>query len=256
MFYITGDTHAKFGRIDDFCRRFNTSKEDVMIILGDVGLNFYLNAQDHLLKSIVEGFPITIFAIHGNHEERPYIIEGYEEKEWHGGIVYYEPMFPDLLFAKDGEIYDFDGEKVIVIGGAYSIDKQYRLDNNWPWYESEQPSDEIKEYVEQQLEAVKWKVDYVFSHTCPYDYRPTHLFSEHIDQDSVDYSTEKWLQKIETKLDYKMWYFGHYHDNWRKDKMQMLFEEIQEFPHKDFKHDVLSRGYDDLFGEESKNNRK
>ncbi len=53
-----------------------------------------------------------------------------------------------------------------------------------------------------------------------------------------------------------MWYFGHYHDNLRKDKMQMLFEEIQEFTHKDFKYDVLSRGYDNLFGEESKNNRK
>ena len=37
MIYITGDTHGEFGRIEAFCRRFGTCKEDVMIILGDAG---------------------------------------------------------------------------------------------------------------------------------------------------------------------------------------------------------------------------
>ena len=41
-------------------------------------------------------------------------------KNWHDGVVYYEPEFPNILFAKDGEIYDFDGKKALVIGGAYS----------------------------------------------------------------------------------------------------------------------------------------
>ena len=44
-------------------------------------------------------------------------MESYEEQEWNGGIVYVEPDFPNLLFAKDGEIYDLDGRKTIVIGG-------------------------------------------------------------------------------------------------------------------------------------------
>ena len=34
-FYITGDTHGNFNRIDYFCQRFETSKEDKLCILGD-----------------------------------------------------------------------------------------------------------------------------------------------------------------------------------------------------------------------------
>ena len=62
-------------------------------------------------------------------------------------MVYYEEKYPNLLFAKDGEIYDFDGKKAVVIGGAYSVDKYYRLRNYMPWFESEQPTEEIKHYV-------------------------------------------------------------------------------------------------------------
>ena len=33
--------------------------------------------------------------------------------------------YPNILFAKDGEIFNMDGLKAVVIGGAYSIDKKY-----------------------------------------------------------------------------------------------------------------------------------
>ena len=34
-FYITGDTHGRFERIEAFFRRFQTSYDDILIILGD-----------------------------------------------------------------------------------------------------------------------------------------------------------------------------------------------------------------------------
>lgn len=40
MIYITGDTHGRFERIEDFCQRFQTSHDDILIILGDAGINF------------------------------------------------------------------------------------------------------------------------------------------------------------------------------------------------------------------------
>jgi hypothetical protein len=86
-----------------------------------------------------------------NHEQRPQSIAGYTETLWHGGTVFMEPEFPNLLFAKDGEIYDFDGRKCIVIGGAYSVDKFFRLARGLNWWEDEQPSDEIKVQVEEKL---------------------------------------------------------------------------------------------------------
>lgn len=229
MIFITGDTHGDFWRIKNFCNKMKTSKkEDIMIILGDVGLNFYLNKTDHKHKIEVSQIPITFFMIHGNHEERPQNVPGYEEKQWHGGTVYVHPEFPNQIFAKDGEIYDFDGKKVIVIGGAYSVDKNYRLAMHWPWFESEQPDEDTKKYVESKLDKVNWKVDAVFSHTCPINYEPRHMFLKNIDQSKVDKSTEKWLQEIEEKLDFKKWYFGHFHGEWKIGRFQMMFEDIDE----------------------------
>lgn len=40
MIYITGDTHGRFERIENFCQMNSTSKDDIMIILGDAGYQF------------------------------------------------------------------------------------------------------------------------------------------------------------------------------------------------------------------------
>ena len=40
MFYITGDTHGEFNRIKKFIYEHNTTKDDVLIILGDAGINY------------------------------------------------------------------------------------------------------------------------------------------------------------------------------------------------------------------------
>ena len=37
-------------------------------------------------------------------------------------MVYVEEEYPNILFAKDGEVYDFCGKSVMTIGGAYSVD--------------------------------------------------------------------------------------------------------------------------------------
>ena len=50
-FYITGDTHGDFNRIEAFCSEQETTVDDVMIILGDAGINYFLNSRDEMLKS-------------------------------------------------------------------------------------------------------------------------------------------------------------------------------------------------------------
>ena len=54
-----------------------------------------------------------------------------------------------MLFAKDGEIYNIEGTKHLVIGGAYSVDKFYRLAHNYGWWPDEQPTKEIREIIKQ-----------------------------------------------------------------------------------------------------------
>lgn len=84
MFYITGDTHGMFDRVKFFCNTNKTNIDDVLIILGDAGINYYGNKTDIAKKKEIRKFPITLFCIHGNHERRPQTIETYKEKrmEW------------------------------------------------------------------------------------------------------------------------------------------------------------------------------
>jgi len=50
-FYITGDCHGDFDRIETFCQENETIKEDVIIILGDAGINYWLSNTDRKLKN-------------------------------------------------------------------------------------------------------------------------------------------------------------------------------------------------------------
>lgn len=227
MVFITGDVHRDFSRIWEFCCRHKTTKKDILIILGDAGINYFLNDKDRTLKEQLAFFPITIFCIHGNHEARPSTISGYSLCDWHGGKVWLEYDYPNILFAKDGEVYQLETENGIkncmVVGGAYSVDKFYRLRNGYQWFEDEQPSEEIKEYVETQLDNRNWSIDIVFSHTCPVSYEPREWFIPGLPQSTVDKTTEIWLDTIEKRLDYDKWYCGHYHGEKKIDKIEFMF---------------------------------
>lgn len=225
MIYYTGDIHGSKAEITSFCKRMELTEEDIIIILGDVGANYYGTDRDCGLKGAFRKLKPTIFCIHGNHEMRPSTIPTYKTKKWHGGVVWYEERYPNLLFAKDGEIYDFEGLKHLVIGGAYSVDKYYRLLRGYNWWPDEQPSEEIKAYVEKQI--AEKEIDIVLSHTCPFKYEPTEMFIQGIDQSSVDDSTEHWLDRIEEAIKYKAWFCGHWHVNKRIDKMHFLFHSVE-----------------------------
>jgi hypothetical protein len=230
MYWITGDTHG------DFTRIINSDKikaGDTVIILGDAGINYYGGERDTKLKEQLSKLPFTICCVHGNHENRPENIITYRLDLWEGNFVCTEPEYPNLVFFNDGDIYNINNNLILIIGGAYSIDKYYRLRRGWKWWKDEQPNDTIKEFAEGNLSAVDWKVDYVLTHTCPLDYEPVEAFLQgdiEGGRDKIDKSTEQWLQEIEDKLDYKGWYCGHYHINKDKDKIHFLFNNIIELP--------------------------
>lgn len=228
MIILTGDTHREFDSIVDFCEEYQTTQDDVIIVLGDVGINYCLDSRDDFLKEELSHLPITLFCIHGNHEERPENLPNYQEKCWHDGIILYEEEYPNILFAQDGEIYDFGGKKAIVIGGAYSVDKYYRISGGAPWFASEQPDEHTKAYVEAQLEKVGWKINYVLSHTVPLSFEPQEAFLPNMDQSTLDKTTEEWLDTIEQKLQYEAWYAGHFHVDWNIGRVRILFEEFLE----------------------------
>ena len=227
MLFLTGDIHGNVDRVKSFAEKHGLEENDIIILLGDVGVNYYLDSSDRERKKILSKISSTILCIHGNHEQRPQLINGYIRKEWNGGAVWYEDEFPNLLFAEDGSVFRINGHSFLVIGGAYSVDKYYRLEHGYGWWNSEQPSEETKRLVERVVSEKK-SIDFVLSHTCPFKYEPREMFLPMIEQSTVDSSTEEWLDKIEESLNYKTWYCGHWHTDKTIDRMIFIYRDFWE----------------------------
>ena len=222
MVYFTGDIHGVPWKIIKFADKMELTSKDTIVILGDVGVNYFLDERDEALKTIIDKLGVNILCIHGNHEIRPVNIPSYKLQNWNKGKVWCEEKFPNLKFANDGEIYHSEGRRYIAIGGAYSVDKYYRQARGLGWWDDEQPSDEIKIYVENQL--AEGDFDIILSHTCPYKYEPTDMFISGVDQSRVDKTTEEWLDKIEESCNYSAWFCGHWHTDRRVDKIHFMFD--------------------------------
>ena len=100
-YLVTGDKHGHFASVYTYLASIEENPEDIcVIVLGDAGINYYGWPKDDKLKTSLNKLGCAFFCIHGNHEMRPESIPTYEEREWNGGIVYVEPEYPKLLFAK------------------------------------------------------------------------------------------------------------------------------------------------------------
>ena len=243
-FFITGDKHRNFENVKCFCRDMKTRKKDVLIILGDAGFNYFEDFRDDKLKKEVSELNITLFCLHGNKESRPQNIGTYGIRSFCGGKVYYEPKYPNIFFAIDGEIYTFEGKKYMVVGGAHSVDKNRCLEEHQPYWEDEMPDDATKVKVEEHLAEQNNRIYGMMTHTCPIQYLPTEMFmstrqnaelkrkpsiekSKNIFKPDIDRTTEEWLGNLERKLDYEVWYCGHYHIDKQIDKVDMMYYEIR-----------------------------
>lgn len=230
MIWITGDKHCEFDSVEAFCNKWNTSREDTLIILGDAGINYYTDERATQVKEYLATLPITLFCIHGNHEARPETVKGYELTNAFGSQVYVDPRYPNQLFPVDGAIYQLGSQKTLVIGGAYSIDKFIRLQRRWAWFDDEQPSEAIKARTEAVLETVDWQVDTVLSHTCPKSQIPTEKVPPLADCFlPIDESTEEWLETLRQRLRFCRWYAGHFHVDYLRDNFTFLFDNFTIF---------------------------
>lgn len=234
--FLKGDIHGHIDRIKDFCDRAQTTEDDILILLGDVGINIYGEGRDTLWRAFKK-LPITILCVRGNHEARPekcnYKLDVYDLGDKTIIAAYHKDKLPNVYFLYDGW-QQIKNHMFFVINGAYSVDKEYRLKNGWFWEPDEQLSEKERErlwniftYTESTVGA-----EYVLSHTCPSSCVPTQLFLSFIDQSKVDHTMEDFCGKfydiLKSKDTFKKWYCGHFHaDLLLAEKVQMLYENFE-----------------------------
>ena len=141
-----------------------------------------------------------------------------------------------------GEVFDLDDKKFFAFGGAQSQDIQDGILNldeeeriyeyrkrgayfrirDFSWWDLELPTEEEMKNGIKNLEKVNYKVDYVISHCCPTNIQSLLGRGTY----KKDYLTD-YLQEISEKLEFKKWYFGHYHENRQVNEQYiLLYEDI------------------------------
>lgn len=238
--YITGDKHGDYKEVEAFCLKWNTCKDDLLIVLGDNGVNYYGPKSDRRIKRRLSSLPITFFMIRGNHDQRPskklYTLAPEDVHPLVKGPCLWQEEYPNLLFAAEYGEYQFmvNGRwvKSFVIGGAYSVDKWYRMEmlaqgfSGYRWFYDEQLYDhEMKDAADMIADS---QPEIILSHTCPLKYIPYDSFLSQIDQSTVDQTMEKWMDEIEDQTDYRKWYCGHYHTDRNVDNVRIMFHDIIE----------------------------
>lgn len=236
--FISGDRHGDYRDVEQFCLKWNTSKDDLLIILGDNGVNYWGPHRDKKLKNYLSALPITFFMIKGNHDQRPslksYHIAPEDAHPLVKGSMLVEDEWPSLLFAPMyGRMEFFTSvgwQSAFILGGAYSADKWYRLEMQalgyscYRWFSDEQMTSwEMKEAFSMAQDC---ECDFILSHTCPFKYIPRDMFLSQIDQSTVDDTMEHWMDGFEESVPYEKWYCGHWHTDRSVDRMRFMYHDI------------------------------
>lgn len=246
-----GDRHGNFRVLSKrrgyFPEQIHMGKRDYMLIPGDFGGVWDPDGESDYEKQnldYLEGRSFSTLFCDGNHENHARL-NSYPVEEWNGGIVH--RIRPSIRHLIRGEIYTLeDGYKIFSFGGARSHDISggvlrkddpdyykhlakaiksklpYRTEGLDIWYDLEMPnSAEMKKGIE-NLEKHNFKVDLVLTHDCPSSILKL-LYNDDVHPNTLN----DYLEEIRTRLDYKLWIFGHHHmDKKVTDKDICLYHQI------------------------------
>lgn len=225
--YVTGDLHSGFDiqKLYDWKIGPTLTRKDYLIVAGDFGYPWTFSDDEELELLWLEGGPYTVLFIDGNHERFDYLDERPYE-EWHGGLVQRLRKNSPVRRLCRGQVYDIDNIRLFTMGGATSVDKQWRHQGE-DWWPQELPDTENFDEACKNLDAVDWKVDYVVTHTCSNRMLPQALWPSPGWQNPSHDRLTDFLDELEDRLEFKHWYFGHMHkDRDCDEKHTLLYDNI------------------------------
>ena len=220
--FLKGDIHGNLFEIIDFIDRFNLGKNDNIIILGDCGIAWRKDKKD-LAQNIKLwnecGNGVKLYFIDGNHENFN-ILNSLPIENNMGKIA------DNIYHLRRGQVYEFENKKILVCGGADSIDK-YRRIENFTWWKEEAISQETIDDIP------AGHYDYVLTHCCPrsiFEKNRIYLSTlQFLDENKINHSSEDMLEQLKNKITFDHWFFAHYHINRNLDeKFTCLFEDFME----------------------------
>jgi len=152
-------------------------------------------------------FPVL--CVIGNHEPILGMSNLQETDIGIGEKVYQIFNNPFVAYLKRGKVYYIDGFKLLVLGGALSVDKDYQVKNN-TWWEREYWSAQEEKDVFKLLETEN-TFDCVVSHTGPEHINNIILEPVMYNRIKIDDKVGILNDEICKRIKFKEWLCGHLH---------------------------------------------
>jgi len=258
--YVAGDFHGEIDieklNVNNFPEQKELEGTNILIQVGDFGF-IWKNEEEHKrLKSIYEAPSIiptkkedrtekwwlnwldkknffTLF-IGGNHENYNRL-EKYPLIDFCGGKA--AQISTKVFYLQNGYIYDFDGLKFWMFGGATSIDKDNRIEG-LSWWPQEIPSYSQMQFGLDQLKENNYQIDYIITHTLPKlmieRYAQSNLGGNFHEKAKLNYvfpcPVSSYLNNVFEVMRgrYKRWYAGHFHfDAPLDENITVLYQTIR-----------------------------
>lgn len=238
--FITGDTHGDYDirklNTHNFSEQTFLTKDDYLIIAGDFGCVWYgtkdvaercpdyeippshrayVGKDDYWLDWYNNKKFTTLF-VDGNHENHA-LLDTYPVEEWNGGKIH--RIRPSVIHLMRGQVFEIGGRTIFTMGGASSTDKEYRTENV-SWWSRELPSKAEFEEARGNLAKHDNRVDYIITHCIG-----TRMMDSLGQMRAVDRLTD-FLTEVDMIVDYKQWYFGHFHRDLKLDDRHTLLYQI------------------------------
>lgn len=234
MIYITGDTHIPIDMakldINYFPVQENLSKKDYLIICGDFGGVWDRTKEREQILNELGSKNFTILFVDGNHENFD-MLDKMPVSQWHGGKVHF--IRDTIIHLMRGQIFEIDGLKFFTMGGGNSNDKAFRIPHR-SWWKQELPNDMEKQTGLENLALNDNKVDYIITHTAPTD-----IVLQIRDINADELELNEYLLNIKNTVQFKKWFFGHFHTNRILDEKFILLynkfycidtQKVENFP--------------------------
>lgn len=246
---ISGDVHGDFNQlVFKLCVQYRM-RDTLLIVAGDCGFGFekresYENMVKRNGKRMNEANNWIVF-VRGNHDNPAYF----------DGRTFKHKRF---IAIPDYAIIQACSHTILCVGGAISIDRQYRMDA-WKGKRKYSATEEVSIddsaknvywrneaplYDEKKMEAIcsQFTIDTVVTHTAPsfcelFTKGGLHHWIQNDDTLLNDVEAERTtMDKLHERLvrdhhPVSHWFYGHFHQSWHSSIGGMLFRmlDIMEF---------------------------